>query len=195
MDSNATWPSTLVERIVKGDRSAEAELVERYSSGLRILIGRHSRDESLVDDIHQDLFRIAIQRIRLGELREPEKLNGFLCGMARHITIDHHRRAAKQPVADDEEAELLISTAPGPEDLALAQERMRVAAEVLAELEIDRQREILRRFYIGDEAKDSICEDMGLSSLHFNRVLHRARQRFRELYLKKIEKKHLGGVR
>ena len=45
-----------------------------------------------------------------------------------------------------------------------------------------RDRQVLFRFYIAEENKEDICSDLGLSSLHFNRVLFRARERFRELY-------------
>jgi RNA polymerase sigma-70 factor, ECF subfamily len=46
----------------------------------------------------------------------------------------------------------------------------------------ERDRQILYRFYIAEEDKDRICADLQLSSLHFNRVLHRARERYRDLY-------------
>jgi RNA polymerase sigma-70 factor (ECF subfamily) len=35
--------------------------------------------------------------------------------------------------------------------------------------------------YVHQEDKDSICRELNLDSLHFNRVLHRAKQRFRDL--------------
>jgi RNA polymerase sigma-70 factor (ECF subfamily) len=41
---------------------------------------------------------------------------------------------------------------------------------------------VLFRFYVVEDDKDRICADLGLTSLHFNRVLHRARERYRELY-------------
>ena len=53
---------------------------------------------------------------------------------------------------------------------------------MLAELKNDRDREILSRYYIADENKEDICRDLELSDLHFNRVLFRARQRYRELF-------------
>lgn len=55
---------------------------------------------------------------------------------------------------------------------------------VLNGLTTDRDREVLFRFYINEERKEQICADLGLSDLHFNRVLHRARQRYKELYEK-----------
>jgi hypothetical protein len=44
-----------------------------------------------------------------------------------------------------------------------------------------RDRELLRRFYLNDESRDRICQDLELTSEHFNRVIFRARNRFREL--------------
>ena len=48
----------------------------------------------------------------------------------------------------------------------------------------DRDREILFRFYLAEDDKERICRDLGLTAVHFNRVLFRARERFRELYRK-----------
>jgi len=39
----------------------------------------------------------------------------------------------------------------------------------------------LVRFYLHEESKEQLCESFGLSDLHFNRVIFRARSRFKEL--------------
>jgi hypothetical protein len=57
---------------------------------------------------------------------------------------------------------------------------------VLHQLGNERDRQILLRFYIAEEDKDRISADYGLSSLQFNRVLHRARQRYRELLVERL---------
>jgi RNA polymerase sigma-70 factor (ECF subfamily) len=44
-----------------------------------------------------------------------------------------------------------------------------------------RDRELLVRFYLHDEPKEELCRQYGLSDLHFNRVIFRARERFRDL--------------
>ena len=46
---------------------------------------------------------------------------------------------------------------------------------------VKRDREILTRFYVEDQDKDEICTALNLDSLHFNRVLFRARKRFRKI--------------
>jgi DNA-directed RNA polymerase specialized sigma24 family protein len=37
------------------------------------------------------------------------------------------------------------------------------------------------RFYLDEDEKETICRDMGLSPLQFDKILHRARGRLRKL--------------
>ena len=171
----------LVRRIRAGDADAESELVARYRRGVTILLRRASRDPSVVDDLYQQTFQIALEKIRRGDLREPERLSGFLCSLARNLVIEHFRRPANRfpgPV----EGALPADPAPGPLESLLRLERASIVRRVLAELPSERDREILFRFYIAEDEKESICRDLGLTSLHFNRVLFRARERYRQLY-------------
>ncbi len=135
-----------------------------------------------MDDLHQETFRIALERIRSGELRDPAGLSGFMASLARNLATDHFRRR-KCPATDEAAA---LESVQSPElsalDRIVAGEQARVVRQVLAELGTERDRAILRRFYLSSEAKEKICEDWGLSSLQFNRVLHRARELYRELY-------------
>ncbi|HEV2666451.1 MAG TPA: hypothetical protein VG324_16150, partial [Blastocatellia bacterium] len=73
---------------------------------------------------------------------------------------------------------------PNPLEELLQKERAAIARQIINELKSDRDRQVLFRFYIAEEEKKRICEDLGLTSLHFNRVLFRARERYRELYEK-----------
>ncbi|MFP5285501.1 MAG: hypothetical protein ACLGI9_07170, partial [Thermoanaerobaculia bacterium] len=67
----------------------------------------------------------------------------------------------------------------------LDRENAATVRRVLHELNNARDRELLLRFYIAEEDKDRISADYGLTGLQFNRVLHRARQRYRELFLER----------
>ena len=175
----ATASSGLVERIRRGDQAAEADLVARYARGVRMIINRSSSDRTIVDDLCQDTFRIALEKIRHGDIRDPSRLSGFMCGLARNIVIDHFRRASRPPLATAIEES---DPAPDQLDLLLMRERAAVARAVLAELGSERDRQILFRFYVAEDSKAQICADLGLNSLHFNRVLFRARERYRTLY-------------
>jgi RNA polymerase sigma-70 factor (ECF subfamily) len=173
----------LVSRIRAGDRQAEAELVERYSCGVMIIIRREIGSAPVADDLYQETFRIVIEKTRRGDIREPERLSGFVCGVARNLVIDYFRRAARQgSLSEVEEATTLPDPAPDQLEALLRKEQSDFARQVLKEMRNERDIQILFRFYLADEKKERICADLGLSGLHFNRVLHRARERYLELY-------------
>jgi RNA polymerase sigma-70 factor (ECF subfamily) len=172
----------LVARILAGEKAAETELVQQYSRGVSIILNRATGDRSLSEDLSQDTFQLTLEKIRRGEVREPEKLSGFICSLARNLANEHYRRTHRsEQVSDPEVVELIPASSPSQLDRVLQSEKSKRVRQLLAELS-DRDREILHRFYIEEEDKDRICADLKLSSLHFNRVLHRARERYRELY-------------
>jgi len=46
---------------------------------------------------------------------------------------------------------------------------------------VARDRNVLVRYFLSEEDKGEICSALGLSSEHFDRVLHRARRRLKGL--------------
>jgi len=178
----AAVATSLVRRIAAGDLSAETELVERYGRGLICLLRRKGARPDLAEDLHQEAFRIALERLRRRELDEPARLAGFLCGIARNLALAERRKTARRRTeADDEELAQAVHPAPSQLSSVLLDEEAETVRRLIGELPTDRDRQLLLRFYVAEEEKERICADLGLDSLHFNRVLFRARQRFKEL--------------
>jgi RNA polymerase sigma-70 factor (ECF subfamily) len=187
-------PVALVAAIRGGDTGSEDQLVKVYGRAIAIILDRHTNGRPEAEDLYQDTFCIALQKIRQGELREPAKLPGFLSQTARYLAIDYYRKAGRRQTNPDSEAvNREVAAHPNPLDELLAHERAALARKVIAELRNPRDREILFRFYIAEEDKASITADLGLTSGQFNRVLHRARQRYRALYLQRRQST-LSGV-
>ncbi len=186
-------PAELVRRILAGEREAERQMVERYSRGIGFLLRHLARDPAQAEDLHQETFRLALEKVRAGELREPDKLGGFLSALARNLFLAEVRRSSRRPVvsgaggtggsdrAAEAEGHEAHDPAPGPLTRLLDKEDAALVRRLLAELEPQRDREILFRYFVAEHGKDEICADFGLSGLHFNRVLHRARQRLKGL--------------
>ncbi len=177
----------LVRRIVSGSPSAEAELVQRFSRAVSFLLRRLARDEIMAEDLYQETFRLVIEKVRGGELREAERLPGFVSSLARNLFLGSARRGGRRQrwQADPGAAETAPDPSPGQLASLLAAERAALVRRVLDEMKNDRDREILSRYYIAGQAKEDICRALDLSDLHFNRVLFRARQRYRELFEKR----------
>lgn len=174
--------TNLVRRIASGDRTAETDMVQRYSRGLLYVLRRRTSDHSLAADLVQDTFCIAIERLRKGPIDQPESLAAFLYSTARNLLIAHQRKEWRRATVVDSDA---VSAIPDESyspyrDVSRAQ-NTKLVRQLLNELPVERDRELLERLYVQDQDKEEICRALGLDSLHFNRVLHRAKQRFRQL--------------
>ncbi|MGA9773596.1 MAG: sigma-70 family RNA polymerase sigma factor [Blastocatellia bacterium] len=178
-----------VRRITLGHADAEAELFRRYKDGVAIIIRAIVHSEFVTEDLSQDTFRISLEKIRRGDVREPEKLSGFICSVARNIAIEYVRK--RRRLAYQEEignAEHIRDPQPDPLEHLLRKERADIVLQVLSEIRVKRDREVLYRYYIAEEDKDRICADLGLSSRQFNSINFRALKRYKELYMKLIGK-------
>lgn len=173
----------LADRIAQKDRSAEEEFVRRYRLGLLKTLRQRTGRESDAEDLLHDAFIIALKRLRQGTVQEPERLSGFMFGLARNLVIDQMRKEQRRRTSSGEEwLPLVPDGQPGQLSELLRRERARIVREVLSQLPLERDRQILFRYYIDGQKKEQICLDLHLSSLHFNRVLHRARRRYKALY-------------
>lgn len=177
-------PEDLVARLGAGETGAEAELIATYGRPVALLLARHTRSREEAEDLYQETFRLALVKLRAGELREADRLPGFLARLARNLAIEHYRKAGRrQTEPDSETVDRVAGTASSPLVEILDREHAALIRRLIRELGTARDREILLRFYIQEEDKETIAADLGLSSLQFNRVLHRARRRYRELFL------------
>ena len=186
--SDPQFGIALVARIRSGDPGAADELIERYSRAVSVVLRRAVRSPAEADDLFQETFRIAIEKIRAGDVRQPERISGFICSLANNLLTDHFRRGARRK-EEPVDAAATASAAPGPLDAILREENARIVRKVLSELPLERDRQILHRFYIAEESKAAICAAAGLSGLQFDQILFRARQRYKVLYEQALQKK------
>lgn len=175
--------AALLEQIRGGSPQAEALLVSRFARGVRLMLRRHMGEDPAAEDLYQEVFGLVLQKARDGAIRSPESLPGFIASLARNLVIAHYRREAKHRSEPIGEAADPPCTGPSAEERILLREEAERVRRVLQALPRERDRQILTRFYLAGNSKEAICRDLGIDSLHFNRVLFRAKQRYRRLYL------------
>ncbi len=127
---------------------------------------------------------IGIKKIRNGQVKHPERLGAFLRGLARNLSIQLYRGAASRATCSDpsEPAVEVTDDREDPLNQLMQKERFRLVREVIKELNTERDRQVLFRYYMADQTGWEICRDLDLHRDHFYRVLYRARRRFRSLW-------------
>ncbi len=155
--------------------------VYRDYPGLRALIMRRVRDPQLAADILQDAAVTTLEKLRAGKIAQPSAIGGYLYRVALNH-LRNHRRKDRTSVSSGADLESLPDLDDDPDYASLDRTRWAGAARrLLQQMSTERDRDLLVRFYLNDESKEAICASLDLTDEHFNRVIFRARNRFREL--------------
>lgn len=174
--------SPLVQRIREGDSAAMEELYGIFAKGIRYFLLRNLGPDDLDDKVH-DCFLIVAQAIRNGDLREPERLMGYVRTVVKRQIAGSIDIAVQQRRTRVEFDDTLFSVSDwrdNPETTVMARQRAEIARKVLNGVS-RRDREILNRFYVLEQSQEQICGEMGLSYNQFRLLKSRAKARFGEL--------------
>jgi RNA polymerase sigma factor (sigma-70 family) len=180
----AHW-TVLVQGIVNGDRAAESALIAHMLPAIRVMIRRrgfHSWAD--IDDLAQDAVADLLVALREGRLHEHEKLSGFVARLVQNMCSDRYQRQQRLVPLDAE------PVSADPMDLppvhAEQQEKWAQVMQAIRALTMPRDRDILIGFYLQGTEKAEICARYRLDPAQFDRIIHRARTRVRNLLLTEI---------
>lgn len=186
----ASWGG-LVARIQDGDTAAMEELYRMFSRGIRFYLCRQLGPQELDDKVH-DTFLIVVHAIKRGELRDPERLMGFVRTIVRRQVaayideVVQNRREDGGDIMD----EVIPDSRRNPEQDIVFQQKIDLMKSVLRGLG-DRDRAILTRFYIYEETQEQICHDLDLTGNQFRLLKSRAKARFGVLGKRKVQRNSL----
>ena len=171
----------MVERIRQDDPTGLEQLYEVFAKGVRFLLYRKLGPKDLDDKVH-DVFLIIAQSIRRGDLREPERLMGYVQTVVRRQVAAHIEDAihARRCYTGLEGTLVLSDRSPDPERTAIQHQKDELALRILNSIS-KRDREVLVRFYLDEQTPVEICRDMHLTETQFRLIKSRAKARFGEL--------------
>src|SRR5581483_2575412 len=184
------WP-LLVQQIKAGSDDGMEQLYKLFSRGIRYYLCRQLGPQELDDRVH-DTFLIVVNAIQRGDLREPERLMGFVRTVVRRqvaAQIDRLVHSRRDKVDIDSSSRLPDHTA-NPEQRLVSREVTDMMLAILKSLS-DRDREILTRFYLREQTQEQICREMELTETQFRLLKSRAKARFGELGKKRLQQKSL----
>jgi len=145
------------------DAAAEGEFCRRFAPRVRLYGLRHLRDRHAAADLVQQVLMMALERLRAGKLREPERLASFVLGMCRMVVLDQRRGTARREGLLEEWL-VLEEAVEDAEPRVFERERLAACLEALSE----RERAVVIASFFEEK-----CE-LGLSAGNVRVIRHRA---------------------
>jgi RNA polymerase sigma-70 factor (ECF subfamily) len=161
------------------------QLRRRLRFKVRYDIGFYCPD---VEDIVQETLTRYVTATQEGKIRNSAAGGAFVYGICRNVISEYRRRNLREEPMPEVAPEPAPKTLPEA-DLFELRQAVAAGLEQLSE----RDRRILRAFYLEEKSKEEILKQTGLTEENFRVVLCRAKERFRAIFVEQA--KHRGVSR
>jgi RNA polymerase sigma-70 factor, ECF subfamily len=155
-------------------QAEESELYRRFARRVRLYGLKHLRDEAAADDLAQQVLLIAIERLRAGEVRNPDEIGSFILGTSRMQAGSMTRKTRRR--------DGLIALFHAPEryvDPSVASGDIDAVERCLQRL-AERDRRVLVLTFYAEKASSEIAEELGVTGTVVRVARHRALGRLRD---------------
>jgi RNA polymerase sigma-70 factor, ECF subfamily len=171
-----------VERLRGGDPSTEQHFVAYFEQLLRIKLRARMLPSETVEDLRQETYIRVLANLRKGEdaVRQPERFGAYVNSICNYVLMEFYRSSNKTSPWDDSYLEL-PDHAVDTEGLLISKQAKQRVRQVLAALP-KKDRDLLWAFFIEEKDKDEVCVQFGVDRDYFRVLLHRAKDKFRDLY-------------
>ena len=179
-----------VDRLRDGDSQTEGHFYAYFERILGIMLRARMLPPERIDDVRQETYSrvIAILR-RDGGVKQPERFGAFVNSVCKNVLHENTRDSYRsQPLLDGhlETPDKIVDL----ERALITQETKEQVREILGEMS-QRDRDLLRAVFLEEGEKDEICRRFGVDRDYLRVRLHRAKERFKEVYEKELAGKQV----
>ncbi len=173
----------LVHAAARADKQAFVEIVARNQAMVCAVALGIVGNIAASEDVAQEAFLTAWRKIH--ELRDAEKLKGWLRQIARHAALGYLRRQRGHEALDD--APEMADVSPAPDEQAASREEAVLLRDALSQLP-EMYREPLVLFYREHQSTKAVADALELSEDAVRQRLARGREMLRERLAEVVER-------
>lgn len=179
-----------LKQIAAGDKEACQQFVVTHYQWLTVIVRQQFPYTDLYMDIVHDAFGLTIEKLKANEINKLESIKFYLRTAALNIGYSYLRKDKKFRSSLDQDLLFIIEDTQA--DVASSiewEDNLVFVKQLIEEMKVERDREILKAFYLEDQDKLTICHHLEITPDHFSRVLFRAKHRLKTLLMSKQENK------
>jgi RNA polymerase sigma-70 factor (ECF subfamily) len=180
----AVFDADYLARLKHGDPETELHFTSYFSNALWLKLRNRVRTRHLIDEIRQETFARVLKHLKSGKpIHYPERFGGFVLGVCNNIMLE----VITSEFGRTQGGELPIDP---PDQRARAdselvtEERKQAVMNVISEMP-EKDGILLKWLYLEEAERSEICQRFNVDADYLRVLLHRAKQRFREIVRKK----------
>ncbi|WP_296705581.1 sigma-70 family RNA polymerase sigma factor [Algoriphagus sp.] len=181
--------SELIAQYRSGNDAAFDLLVDRYQSKLYTTIFLIVKDQSIAEDLLQEVFIKVVKTLNSDRYNEEGKFQPWVMRIAHNLAIDHFRKSKRYPMIQMEDGSNIFNSLSFAEetveDRQMRDETVELVKRLIEELPEAQRQVLVMRHYL-DMSFQEIADQTGVS---INTAL--GRMRYALIHLRK-KMKHLN---
>ncbi len=175
-----------VGNLCAGDRETQEHFVGYFTGLLRLKLRSKLQSSHAIDDVCQETFARVFSVLRRdGGLRQPERLGAFVNTTCNHVLFEQYRMSGRSESLDEEGAPEPAAKGASALDVAASRQLKGKVREILLRMG-PRDRSLLKAVFLDERDRDEVCREFGLEREYLRVLLHRAKQEFKEEFVKRI---------
>ena len=155
-------------------QAEESELYRRFARRVQLYGLKHLRDGAAAEDLAQQVLLVTIERLRAGEVRNPDEIGSFILGTSRMLADSTGRKTRRREnlTAQFHAPELYVEPFIESADIAAVERCLHALAE--------RDRRVLVLTFYAEKTSPEIAAELGVTHTVVRVARHRALARLRE---------------
>jgi RNA polymerase sigma-70 factor (ECF subfamily) len=180
----SSFDGEYVKRLSDGDSATENHFVSYFSGLLEVKLRRRLQSAQEVEDLRQEVFLRVLHNLRNGDgVKQPERFGAYVAAICNNVLLEHFRQQLKTTQWDGTDVDP-ATRACSAEQLLLKQETKMQVQRMIDGLS-SKEQSVLRAIFHEERDKDSVCLEYGVTRDYLRVLLHRSKNRLRQLHLLK----------
>jgi len=181
---HAEFNAGYLARLKTGDMETEEHFEAYFSNVIWLKLRNRVRARHLIDEIRQETFSRVINYLKSGRIIQyPERFGAFVLSVCNNVMLEVLRSESQQLRTPVNLGEPSDNSVRFDVDIVV-EERKRMVSEALAELSA-KDSDLLRMVFLEEADRSAISKHFSVDSDYLRVLLHRAKERFREVVRKK----------
>jgi RNA polymerase sigma-70 factor (ECF subfamily) len=181
---HAEFDAGYLARLKSGDIETEHHFEAYFSNVIWLKLRNRVRARHLIDEIRQETFTRVINYLKSDKLIQyPERFGAFVLSVCNNVMLETLRTESQQLRPPAQLGEPLDERVRFDADV-ITEERKRMVRDILAELSA-KDGELLRMVFLEEEDRSAISKHFSVDNDYLRVLLHRAKEKFREVVKKK----------
>ncbi len=173
-----------VANLRAGDLRTQEHFVAYFTELLHLKLRSRLQSPHAIEDVRQETFARVLDSLRKEGLRHPERLGAFVNTVCNNVLYEHYRASSRSQSLDEEGQPEPAATDDVLGIVASRQLKAKVR-EILLDMP-ERDRSLLKAVFLEERDRDEVCRERGVDREYLRVLLHRAKQSFRNEYVKRM---------